>query len=76
MNKSFLELSCEGVNAMIQRGYLRFPTNRTLSLEESNVKAIHTYGWAVEEMYREIEAVPKRVKEPRKEKKSKIITEK
>lgn len=73
MTKSFLELATEAVTALVNRGQLRIPQDKNESWEKHNAKAVKTFGWAVLELYREIENVPKRAREPRKEKKSQLI---
>lgn len=75
--KTHLELATEVVTAMVNKGYLRIPNEKTEKWEDFNYKAIHTIGWAIEEMYREIGAVRVRAREPRAEKqKPRIITAK
>ena len=79
INKTYLELATEVVTAMIGKGQLRVPQDKAEKWEAFNMKAVHTVGWAILEMYREIEEVPKKAKEqPRDEKKPKgpkLITE-
>lgn len=60
MNKTYLELASETVTAMISRGQLRIPQDKGEKWEDFNKKAIHTVGWAILEMYREIQSVPRR----------------
>ena len=63
INKSYLELATEVVTAMVNKGQLRVPQEKMENWEKYNMKAIHTVGWAILEMYREIEEVPKKAKQ-------------
>jgi hypothetical protein len=60
MNKTYLELATEVVTAMVNKGQLRVPQDKGERWEAFNMKSIHTVGWAILEMYREIEDVPKK----------------
>jgi hypothetical protein len=62
VNKTFLELATEVVTAMIGRGQLRVPQDKGEKWQDFNMKSIHTVGWAILEMYREIEVVPKKAR--------------
>lgn len=73
MNKTYLELASETVTAMITKGQLRIPQDKGEPWEDFNRKAIHTVGWAILEMYREIQSVPKRASQPDRTKKPVII---
>ena len=64
MNKTYLELASEIVTAMINRGYLRVAVNKGDDWKKYNHASIHTVGWALQEMYREVKNVPERAKEP------------
>jgi len=79
MNKTYLEMATEVVTAMIANRQLRVPQDKTEKWEDFNMKSIHTEGWAILEMYREIEEVPKKAKQqPRTQRPartSRIITE-
>lgn len=75
MNKTFLELATEAATAMVNKGQLKIPMDKGEDWKSYNKKAVKTFGWAVLELYREIESVPKRSKEPsRSDVKPKIIT--
>ena len=63
--KTHLELATEVVTAMVNKGYLRIPNDKSENWKDYNHKAIHTIGWAIEEMYREIGAVRDRARGPR-----------
>lgn len=74
MTKTYLELATEVVTAMVNKGYLRIPADKSEDWQKFNKKAVHTIGWAIEEMYREVMQVPERAKKERKEEpKKKII---
>ncbi len=79
-NKTYLELATEVVTAMINKGYLRVAVQDGKDWKAKNHEAVHTIGWAILEMYREIEAVPKKAREfpvngnGHKEQKPRIIT--
>ncbi len=62
-NKTYLELATEIVTAMINKGYLRVVPDKGDDWQHANHKSIHTVGWAILEMYREIQAVPTKSKE-------------
>ena len=62
-NKTYLELATETVTAMINRGYIRVVPDKGDDWLSHNHKSIHTVGWAILEMYREIQAVPQKAKE-------------
>ena len=63
MNKTYLEMATEVVTAMIANRQLRVPQDKTEKWQDFNLKSIHTVGWAILEMYREIEDVPKKAKQ-------------
>jgi hypothetical protein len=79
MAKTYLELATEVVTAMVNRGYIKVVPERGEDWKAQNNKAIKTVGWAILEMYREVQSVPKRStdEEHKSEKqKAKIITAK
>lgn len=63
INKTYLELATEVVTAMIAKNQLRVPQDKSEKWQDFNLKSIHTVGWAILEMYREIEEVPKKAKQ-------------
>ncbi|TAK63638.1 MAG: hypothetical protein EPO24_04000 [Bacteroidetes bacterium] len=63
MQKTFLELSAEVVTAMISRGFLKIVPEKGEDWKSQNHKAIHTVGWAIAEMYNEIQKAPKKAKD-------------
>jgi DNA repair photolyase len=73
MNKTFLELASEAAVAMVHKGLIRVPQEKGETWNQLNKKAVKTFGWAVLEIYREIEAVPRRAKEIPKDKSGKKI---
>jgi|WetSurMetagenome_2_1015567.scaffolds.fasta_scaffold857532_2 hypothetical protein len=62
-NKTYLELATETVAAMINKGYLRVVPDKGDDWQSQNHKSIHTVGWAILEMYREIQSVPQKARE-------------
>jgi hypothetical protein len=64
MNKTYLELASEIVTAMINKGYLRVVPAKGDDWMKQNNTSIRTVGWALLEMYREIQAVPKKALQP------------
>ena len=69
MNKTYLELASEIVTAMINKGYLRVVPDKGDDWMAHNRKSIHTVGWALLEMYREVQNVPRKAaEEPKKPK--------
>jgi hypothetical protein len=62
-NKTYLELAAETVTAMINKGYIRVVPDKGDDWQNHNHKSIHTVGWAILEMYREIQSVPQKAKE-------------
>jgi hypothetical protein len=62
-SKTHLELATELVTAMISKGQIRVPVDREENWKDHNRKAIHTVGWAILEMYRELQGVRERAKE-------------
>ena len=50
---------------MINKGYLRVAINRGDDWKKYNHESIHTVGWAIEEMVRELKEIPEKVKRPR-----------
>ena len=62
-NKTYLELATETVTAMINRGYIRVVPDKGDDWLTHNHKSIHTVGWAILEMYREIQSVPQKSRE-------------
>ncbi len=69
VNKTYLELATEVVTAMVNKQQLKVPQDKGERWQDYNMKSIHTIGWAILEMYREIEDVPKKAKQqPRTEK--------
>ncbi len=64
MAKTYLELASEVVTAMVNRGYLKVVPEKGEDWKAQNNKAIKTVGWALLEMYRELQSVPKRANEP------------
>lgn len=62
-NKTYLELATEIVTAMINKGYIRVVPDKGDDWLHQNHKSIHTVGWAILEMYREIQSVPMKAKE-------------
>lgn len=73
MTKTFLEMASEAAVAMVNKGLIRVPVVRGETWEQSNAKAVKTFGWAVLEIYREIEGVPRRGKEAPKDKTGKKL---
>ena len=72
-NKTYLELATEIVTAMINKGYLRVVPDKGDDWQSANHKSIHTVGWAILEMYREIQSVPAKSKEaPKKPSRSNV----
>jgi hypothetical protein len=76
--KTYLELASETVTAMVNRGLIRIETPKTMDWRQRNNLTIHTIGWAVLEMYRELQEVPQKARQPRKKEdhKPRIITTK
>ena len=75
MTKSYLEPATDAVTEMIKKGYLRVAVDTGMDWKSYNRESIHTVGWAILEMYREIQGVPQRAKDPPKAKEqSKLIT--
>lgn len=66
MQKTYLELAAEVIAAMISRGYIKVVPEKGEDWKKQNVRSIHTIGWAIEEMYREICSVPSKARLPRK----------
>ena len=67
MNKTYLELACEIVTAMINKGQLYAVAGKDDTWQTKNRKNLHTVGWAVAEMYNEIKNAPevsKKLKKP------------
>jgi hypothetical protein len=62
-SKTHLELASELVTAMISKGQLRVPVDKEENWKAHNHKAIHTVGWAILEMYREMQGVRERARE-------------
>jgi hypothetical protein len=62
-SKTHLELASELVAQMISKGQLRVPVIRDEGWKDHNKKAIHTVGWAILEMYRELQGARERAKE-------------
>lgn len=58
MNKTYLELACEIVTAMINKGQLYAVPEKSDTWKEKNRKNIHTVGWAIAEMYNEVKNAP------------------
>lgn len=58
MNKSYLEIASELVSSMVSRGMILCPKKTDEPWEKYNMRAIHTIGFAMLEMYREVGAVP------------------
>jgi hypothetical protein len=52
-----LELATELVAVMVSKGQIRIPTSKDEDRKTHNHKAIHTVGWAILEMYRELRGV-------------------
>jgi hypothetical protein len=66
-SKTHLELASELVTAMISKGQLRVPVDKEENWKAHNHKAIHTVGWAILEMYREMQGVREKARdEPNK----------
>jgi hypothetical protein len=76
MTKTYLELATEVVTAMVNRGYIKIVPEKGEDWKAQNNKAVKTVGWAILEMYREIQSVPKRSSEyePKSEKKTRLIS--
>ncbi len=64
MNRSYLELASDIVSAMITKGQLRVPQDKAEGWEAFNRKAVHTVGWALQEMYREVMTTPQKARFP------------
>jgi hypothetical protein len=66
-SKTHLELATELVTVMVSKGQIRIPTIKDEDWKAHNHKVIHTVGWAILEMYREMQGVRERAKgEPEK----------
>ena len=63
--KTYLEQASDLVTAMITRGYIRVIPDKGEDWKKINHKSIHTIGWAVEEMMRELQTLPEKIKKPR-----------
>jgi hypothetical protein len=76
MQKTHLELATELVTAMISKGQIRIPAENGESWKTHNHKAIHTVGWAILEMYRELQQVrTKASEEPKRPELKQIIVQ-
>jgi DNA-directed RNA polymerase len=64
LNKTYLEMATEVVTAMINKGYLRVAVDKGKDWKDYNHEAVHTVGWAILEMYREVARIPTKAKEP------------
>lgn len=62
-SKTHLELASELVTAMISKGQLRVPVDKEENWKAYNHKAIHTVGWAILEMYQELQGVRGKARE-------------
>lgn len=62
MNKTYLELACEIVTAMINKGQLYAVPDKTDTWQTKNRKNLHTVGWAIAEMYNEVRNAPDKSK--------------
>lgn len=67
VNKTYLELATEAATAMVNRGQLKIPQLKGEDWKDYNKKAIKTFGWAVLELYREIQDVTRKAKEQPKD---------
>jgi len=63
--KTYIEQASDIVTAMINKGYLRVAINKGDDWKKYNHESIHTVGWAIEEMVRELKEIPEKVKRPR-----------
>jgi hypothetical protein len=61
--KTHLELATELVTAMINKGQLRIPAEIGENWKDHNHKAIHTFGWAILETYRELQGIREKAQE-------------
>jgi len=61
--KTHLELASELVTAMINKGYLRVAIDKGKDWKQYNRESVHTVGWAILEMYRELQGVRERARE-------------
>lgn len=66
MNKTYLEMACDIVTAMINRNQLRVAIPKGSDWKAFNRESAHTIGWAILEMYKEIKNVPEKAKLPAK----------
>jgi hypothetical protein len=75
MQKTHLELSSEIVTAMINKGYLRVAIDKGKDWKQYNRESVHTVGWAILEMYRELQGVRERAREeePKRPEVKKIV---
>ena len=64
MNKTYLEMACDVVTAMINKGQLRVAINKGEDWKRYNRESVHTIGWAILEMYKEIKEVTTKAKLP------------
>jgi|WetSurMetagenome_2_1015567.scaffolds.fasta_scaffold109663_2 hypothetical protein len=62
-SKTHLELATELVTVMVSKGQIRIPTIKDEDSKAHNHKAIHTVGWAILEVYRELQGVRDKAKE-------------
>lgn len=63
MTRTHLELATELVTAMISKGYLRVAVDKGKDWKQYNRESVHTVGWAILEMYRELQGVRERARE-------------
>lgn len=63
-NKTYLELAAEMTTAAVGKGYLRIPQDKGQTWEDYNNRVVHTIGWFMLEMYREITNVPAKSRLP------------
>ena len=66
INKTYLEIAAELTAEMIRRGHIRVGKPTDTDWKERNYEAIHTVGWALVEMYREVADATSKAKQPRK----------
>lgn len=70
MQKTYLELATDVVTAMINKGYLKAVPEKGEDWKSQNAKAVHTIGWAILQMYKEIQQVPRRAGEEERDERS------
>lgn len=75
--KTDFEMAFEATCIVVSRGFIRVPPKKAdETLEQFNKRAVHTFGWALEEMDREIKQAKFNARhvdgDPRDKKKSKI----